>query len=75
LSSAYAKRAKADLETELEDPNLATVQGMLLLSDYEMSEGHDRVGWIYCGMPLRLDPFLAFSFGTAAANIVYGVQE
>lgn len=55
LSSAYAKRAKADLVMELQDPNLATVQGMLLLSDYEMSEGHDRVGWIYCGI-FQLDP-------------------
>ncbi|KIW32992.1 uncharacterized protein PV07_04497 [Cladophialophora immunda] len=54
LSSAYAKRAKADLVAELQDPNLATVQGLLLLSDYEMSEGHDRVGWIYCGIACRI---------------------
>ncbi|OAP57393.1 hypothetical protein AYL99_08131 [Fonsecaea erecta] len=54
LSSAYAQRAKADLVTELQDPNLATVHGLLLLSDYEMSEGHDRVGWIYCGIACRI---------------------
>lgn len=49
LSSSYARRAKADLVAELEDPKIATLQAMLLLSDYEMSEGRDRVGWIYCG--------------------------
>lgn len=49
LKSSYAQRAKADLISELENPNMATLQGMLLLSDYEMSEGHDRLGWLYCG--------------------------
>jgi hypothetical protein len=49
LGSSYAKRATSGIVSELEDANMATLRGMLLLSDYEMSEGHDRVGWMYCG--------------------------
>ncbi|OAL33981.1 hypothetical protein AYO20_06816 [Fonsecaea nubica] len=54
LGSSYAMRAKSEIVSELEDPNVATLQGMLLLSDYEMTEGRDRVGWMYCGIACRL---------------------
>jgi hypothetical protein len=50
LGLQYAHRAKAELVSELEQPNISTLQGLLLLSDFEMAGGHDRVGWIYCGM-------------------------
>ncbi|KIW26769.1 uncharacterized protein PV07_06577 [Cladophialophora immunda] len=54
LGSTFAMRAKSEIVSELEDPNVATLQGMLLLSDYEMTEGRDRVGWMYCGIACRL---------------------
>ncbi|KIW98469.1 uncharacterized protein Z519_00130 [Cladophialophora bantiana CBS 173.52] len=54
LGSSFAMRAKSEIVSELEDPNMATLQGMLLLSDYEMTEGRDRVGWMYCGIACRL---------------------
>ncbi|OAP56705.1 hypothetical protein AYL99_08817 [Fonsecaea erecta] len=54
LGSSFAMRAKSEIVSEMEDPNVATLQGMLLLSDYEMTEGRDRVGWMYCGIACRL---------------------
>ncbi|KAJ9619077.1 hypothetical protein H2204_012788 [Knufia peltigerae] len=54
LAPSYAKRAKSEIVMELEDANMATLRGMLTLSDFEMSEGRDRVGWMYCGIACRL---------------------
>lgn len=54
LGPSYAKCAKSDIVSELENPNMATLQGMLLLSDYEMTEARERVGWLYCGKLLYL---------------------
>jgi len=50
LGEEYAKRAKSELITELDGATMATLQGLLLLSDYEMTSARDRVGWIYCGI-------------------------
>lgn len=53
LGAEYSRNAKAQLlSPELESPNMATLQGLLLLSDYEMSQGRDRLGWMFCGKPL-----------------------
>lgn len=49
LGRAYADRAKQDLALELEQPNIATLQGCLILSDFEATSARDRVGWIYSG--------------------------
>lgn len=49
LGERYIKRAKAEVSGEIERPNLASLQGYLLLSDFEATQGRDRVGWIYCG--------------------------
>jgi hypothetical protein len=49
LGPEYVGRAKTVLNLEIENANIATLQGLLLLSDYEMSQGRDRVGWMYCG--------------------------
>ena len=49
LGESYARSAKSEIVSELENPNMATLQGMLLLSDFEMTEARDRVGWMYCG--------------------------
>ena len=34
---------------ELEYPTLATVQGFLILADFEATRGRDRLGWTYMG--------------------------
>lgn len=49
LGRTYADRAKQDLNLELEQPTVATLQGCLLISDFEATSGRDRVGWIYSG--------------------------
>lgn len=49
LGSEYARRARAEINFELENPSAASIQGFLLLSGYEATEGRDRVGWMLCG--------------------------
>ncbi|OAL56030.1 hypothetical protein IQ07DRAFT_583454 [Pyrenochaeta sp. DS3sAY3a] len=55
LGPEYAKLAYAEyISPELDNSNVATLQGLLLLSDFEMSQSRDRVGWLHCGMACRL---------------------
>ncbi|KAL6407336.1 fungal specific transcription factor [Ilyonectria robusta] len=54
LGRAYADRAKQDVVHELEQPTIATLQGFLLLSDFEATSARDRVGWTYSGIACRL---------------------
>lgn len=49
LGSRYVERAKAVIAHELERPNTATLQGFLLLSDFEATRGRDRLGYLYSG--------------------------
>ena len=49
LGPKYAERAKTETAQELEYPNIATLQGFLLLSDFEATRGRDRLGYMYCG--------------------------
>lgn len=49
LGSQYAARAKSEIAQELEYSNIATLQGFLLLSDFEATRGRDRLGYMYCG--------------------------
>ena len=49
LGAQYADRAKAETAVELENPNIATLQGFLMLSDFEATRGRDRLGYMYCG--------------------------
>lgn len=49
LGAKYAERAKAEISAELEQPNMATLQGFLLLSDFEATRAHARTGWTYSG--------------------------
>ena len=53
LGEKYVERAKAEVVHELECPNIASLQGFLLLSDFEATQGRDRVGWMYCGKSYR----------------------
>ncbi|KAF5004432.1 hypothetical protein FDECE_9070 [Fusarium decemcellulare] len=54
LGRSYADRAKQHLVYELEQPTIATLQGFLLLSDFEATSARDRVGWTYNGIACRL---------------------
>ncbi|EQB44733.1 hypothetical protein CGLO_16486 [Colletotrichum gloeosporioides Cg-14] len=47
LGRAYADLAKKDIVFELERPTIATLQGFLLLSDFEATSARDRIGWTY----------------------------
>lgn len=49
LGARYVDRAKAAITMELERPNTATLQGFLLLSDFEATRGRDRLGYLYSG--------------------------
>ncbi|KAL6240263.1 hypothetical protein RBB50_012829 [Rhinocladiella similis] len=48
LGKEYAARAKGQVLSELEHPNIASLQGFLLLSDFEATRGLARVGWAFC---------------------------
>lgn len=47
LSSKFASRSKSQITQELEEPQIATLQGFLLLSDFEATQGRARVGWSF----------------------------
>lgn len=46
----FASRAKAILEIELDEPQVATVQGLAVLSSYEAAATRDTRAWVYSGM-------------------------
>jgi len=49
LGKPYAERAKTQIASELEQPNISSLQGFLLLSDFEATRGRARIGWTYSG--------------------------
>ncbi|OAL44221.1 hypothetical protein IQ07DRAFT_649271 [Pyrenochaeta sp. DS3sAY3a] len=53
LGKQFLERARAEVSFELEHLNVASMQGFLLLSDYEATRGRDRLGWMYCGIACR----------------------
>ncbi|KAL4914378.1 fungal-specific transcription factor domain-containing protein [Aspergillus aurantiobrunneus] len=59
LAEFFGDRAKTLLESELENPSLATIQALVILSAYEASCTRDTRGWLYSGMAMRL----AFDLG------------
>jgi hypothetical protein len=50
LGEQYAAQAKAEIWQALENPSAASVQGFLMLSEYEISHSRERMGWQLCGM-------------------------
>ncbi|KAH6989305.1 fungal-specific transcription factor domain-containing protein [Ilyonectria sp. MPI-CAGE-AT-0026] len=54
LSDFFADRAKALLEIELDNPCVATVQAMVVLSSHDIGCKRDARGWLYSGMAMRL---------------------
>ncbi|KAJ6071131.1 hypothetical protein N7499_009145 [Penicillium canescens] len=67
LSEFFSDRAKTLLEAEIENPSLATVQTLVILSNYEASSTRDSRGWLYSGMAMRL----AFDLGLHLDMIPY----
>ena len=49
LGDKYAQRCKTRIGMELEDPKISSLQGLLLLGDFETTRGRARIGWTYCG--------------------------
>jgi len=49
LGERYSLQAKADVLQALEIPSAASMQAFMLLSEYEVSYGRDRIGWMLCG--------------------------
>lgn len=62
LSEFFAKRAKVLLELELDAPQVATVQGLAILSSHEAGFMRDTRAWLFSGeLPcLSFDSDLAF---------------
>jgi hypothetical protein len=54
LSEYFARRAKAILEIELDEPQVATVQGLVVLSSYEAAATRDTRAWVFSG---KVEPF------------------
>ncbi|KAF2804994.1 uncharacterized protein BDZ99DRAFT_575165 [Mytilinidion resinicola] len=53
LRHEYAKQAQADIPSALENPTPASLEGFLLFSEYEVTLGHNGMGWMLCGMACR----------------------
>jgi hypothetical protein len=49
LGEQYSIQAKADILQALENPSAASMQGFLMLSEYEVSQGDEQMGWQFCG--------------------------
>ena len=49
LSQFFGDRAKALLELEIENPSLATIQALVVYSNYEASGTRDTRSWLYSG--------------------------
>jgi hypothetical protein len=49
LGSKYYELAKGEALNAMAEPTPAALQGFLLLSEYEVTQGNDRPGWMFCG--------------------------
>lgn len=54
LAEFFGDRAKILLELELETPSIATIQGLVILSNHEALCTRDTRGWLYSGKYLKL---------------------
>lgn len=55
MGSKYCELAKKEISIAMSNPTPANLQGFLLLSEYEVTQGKDRPGWMFCG---KLNPLL-----------------
>jgi hypothetical protein len=49
LGAKYCESAKDEVLKAMSEPTPANLQGFLLLSEYEVTQGSDRPGWMFCG--------------------------
>ncbi|KAF7549535.1 hypothetical protein G7Z17_g6329 [Cylindrodendrum hubeiense] len=49
LGFKYYEWAKDEALGAMSEPTPANLQGFLLLSEYEVTQGNDRPGWMFCG--------------------------
>jgi hypothetical protein len=49
LGYKYCEWAKNEVLKAMSEPTPANMQGFLLLSEFEVTNGNDRPGWIFCG--------------------------
>ncbi|KAF2020083.1 hypothetical protein BU24DRAFT_477225 [Aaosphaeria arxii CBS 175.79] len=54
LGTRYFEWAKEGALRALTEPTPANLQGFLLLSEYEVTQGNDRTGWMFCGVACRM---------------------
>ncbi|KAJ4243999.1 hypothetical protein NW762_014612 [Fusarium torreyae] len=54
VGSKYCELAKTETSNAMSDPTPANLQGFLLLSEYEVTRGNDRPGWMFCGVACRM---------------------
>lgn len=50
LGPEYHRRAQQEILRAMSEPTPAILQAFLLLSEYEVTQGNDRPGWMFCGM-------------------------
>ncbi|KAJ4322153.1 hypothetical protein N0V84_004988 [Fusarium piperis] len=49
MGPKYCELAKAETSMAMSEPTPASLQGFLLLSEYEVTKGNNRPGWMFCG--------------------------
>lgn len=54
LGHKYCQWAKDAVLSGISEPTPANLQGFLLLSEYEVTQGNDRQGWMFCGKDAML---------------------
>ncbi|KAK9777141.1 putative Fungal-specific transcription factor domain-containing protein [Seiridium cardinale] len=54
LGSKYQELARDDVLAAISKPTPANLQGFLVLSEYEVTQGNDRAGWMFCGVACRM---------------------
>ncbi|EXJ86743.1 hypothetical protein A1O3_03697 [Capronia epimyces CBS 606.96] len=54
LSNLFVRRAHALLYATLENPDLTTLQSLILLGHLDIGQGKASKGWLFCGMAFRL---------------------
>ncbi|EXJ78721.1 hypothetical protein A1O1_09123 [Capronia coronata CBS 617.96] len=54
LSNTFVQRAHALLYLTLENPDLTTLQSLILLGHMDIGQGRASKGWLFCGMAFRL---------------------
>jgi hypothetical protein len=50
----FFNRAKSEIDSELSNRSLTSIQGLLLLATREAGSGRNSIGWVYSGMAIRM---------------------